>query len=238
MSRSALGFVVYGLALLLSLGPARAALAALRTPQVPVLTNRLQSYLDSRGESIQVETDQLAQQSSPFQTSSPLSSFTLNLSLGGNYAGGDSIGIYNEGEASPSLMRVLPAESRVGWLAVLQFLPSPARLIVGLFDSNNVLQGSTTYPGAVPTNFGFYLQGPGGTFFMQDARNPSGAAQMLLYAGTGANSLGAWLCWEAQPVGAGSDQDYDDAVLFEECVFCQGDPVRTSTWGAIKQRYR
>jgi hypothetical protein len=205
---------------------------------VVVLTHRLQSYLDSLGESIRVDTDQLATQTGPLQPSSNLFTFTLTVLLGGNYAGGDSIGAYNAGDASPNLMRVFPAQATIGWFAVLAFRPSPHRLVVSLFDSNNVFQGTTTYLGADPTNFGFYLQGPSGTLFMQDARNPNGAPQMLSFDGTG-NYFGSdWLCWEDQPVGAGSDRDFADVVLLEQCTFCVPDPVKKSTWGALKQRFR
>jgi hypothetical protein len=238
MSRKTPVLVALGVALLLSLQPRRATPAPLRAPQVPVLTNRLQSYFDGLGESIDVETDQLAAQSEPLWTVFSSLTVTIAVTLRGDFAGVDSIGVYSPGVASPSLMRVFPAESRAGWFAVLSFDPSPARLMVTLFDSNLSLQGTTTYPGVAATNFGFYMQGPRGTFFMQDARNPNAAPQMLLFGGTGPDTGSWWLCWEGQPVGAGSDQDYFDAVLLEQCITCAPDPVRTSTWGAVKQRYR
>ena len=34
-------------------------------------------------------------------------------------------------------------------------------------------------------NFGFYLEGPAGTFYSQDSRNAGGKPQVLAFAGTG-----------------------------------------------------
>lgn len=238
MSRNSPELVVHALAWLLLLAPSGAAGGVLRSPQVPVLTGRLQSYLDGLGESIQVNTDQLAAQTGPLRTALSVNNFTLNLTLGGNYAGGDSIGVYNAGDASPTLMRVFPAQATIGWFAVLAFEPSPQRLLVALFDANVSFVSATTYLGVDPTDFGFYLQGPNGTFFMQDARNPNDAPQMLAFTGTGIDANMDLLCWEDAQVGAGSDQDFDDVVLVEECTNCMPDPVMKSTWGALKQRFR
>ncbi len=234
MIRRTVVLVVHGLALLLALLTAPAASAyALRDPQVPVMTNRLQSFLDGVGESIRVDTDQLDAQSLAV-TDPP--SCMMYLELAVDPVGVDSIGVYNASEPSPRRMCVFPEEASAGWFAVLTFRSAPERLEVFVFDQVSNLRGIVTYLGADRSNFGFWMQGPGRTFSSQDHRNPGGAAQMLVFGGSGFRLGDEWLCLEAQPVGAGSDQDFDDGVIIvaETC----GDAVRPSTWGALKRRFR
>ena len=96
--------------------------------------------------------------------------------------------------------------------------------------------GSQTFYAGVNANaFGFYLQGPGGTFYTQDSRN-GGAAQALTYAGTGQNFGDWWMCFEDLSAAGGSDYDYDDAVLLLQSVVPT--PTGAKTWGAIKALYR
>lgn len=212
------------------------ASAALRAPQVVVAGGTLQGYLNGQGESINVSTDQNAVQT--WQTTvSNNATFTLMIELAGN-AAANTIGIYNGSPAAPPLYQVFPGAATSGWFATCAFRSAPTRVVVNLFDSNAAFQGSTTYLAGPPdnTNFGYYLAGPGGTFYSQDARNPGGVAQALTYAGTGNNSGQWWLCWEDLLVGGGSDQDYDDAVLFLESV--NPTPVSKTTWGALKVRFR
>lgn len=210
------------------------ATAALRSPQVPVLGGGLQGYFNGVGESINVLTDQDAV-ATWSTTVSNNSTFSLMIELAGN-APSNAIGIYNAGEATPTLYQVFPGAATAGWFATASFRISPIRVVINLFDQDAVWQGSSTYLGADKDNFGYYLQGPGGLFYTQDARNPSGAAQALAYAGTGVNVGQWWLCWEDIQVGGGSDQDYEDAVLFLESVTPV--PVHTTTWGALKTRFR
>ena len=210
--------------------------APLRSPQVPVLTNLLQSYLNGVGESIRVDTDQRAQLSftaAQFVCRPP---YSWQLELWRSPASTDSIGIYNAAEATPLLMRIFPAEATSGWFEAISFRTAPARLVVNVFDASANFVDPHVYLGVDQTNVAFWLQGAAGPLYMQDARNPTGAAQMLVFAGTGINSGGAWICMEDQSVGAGSDEDYADAILF--VGYGCGDPVRKSTWGAVKQRFR
>jgi hypothetical protein len=212
----------------------------LRAPQVNVSSDRLQSFFDGIGSTVRVETQQRAQQTGPLPIQQPgdPTSFDVNLQLLDHYPVGTVLGVYNASEASPTLMPVFPAEATPGWLAILSFRRSPQRLVVHLLDENTLLLRNTTFLGADPTNFSFYLQTPNGTFFMQDARNPGGSPQMLLFTDEGGPYwTDSWLCWEDQSVGAGSDQDYDDAVIVTECSNCFA-AVERSTWGAVKQRFR
>lgn len=218
------------------------ASAALRSPQVAVQTGSLQSYLNGVGESINVLTDQNAAQTW-FSTVSGNATFTMMIELAGNSAS-NIIGVYNGSAASPTLYPVFPGAAQAGWFALASFRTG-GLLTVNLYDSSPipVLQGTTSYTGVDKTNFGFYLDGPGGTFYTQDYRNPGGAVQALTYAGTNQNAGCWWLCWEDVSTDPGvivktgsSDSDYDDAVLFLESV--NPTPSTTESWGSLKRRYR
>jgi hypothetical protein len=209
----------------------------LRSPQVPVLTNHLQSLLDGWGESINVGTDQRAQQTMTAAQFACRPPYSWQLELWRSSASTDSIGIYNAAEATPLMMRIFPAEAVSGWFAIISFRTAPARLVVDLFDQSANLVGVLKYLGVDQTSVAFWLQGAAGPFYMEDARNPGGVAQVLWFAGTGIDFGGTWICMEDQLVGAGSDQDYADAVLWIDFT-CGGVPVRKSTWGAVKQRFR
>lgn len=209
------------------------ASAALRSPQVAIAGGSLQGYLNSQGESINVLTDQNAVQIWQ-STVSNNSTFTLQIELAGN-APNNFIGIYNAADAVPALDTVFPGVAGAGWFAVVSWRTAPVRAIVNLFDQNAASQGQNIYLGADKTDFGFYLQGPGGTFYTQDARNSGSDPQAVAFAGTGQNSGSWWLCFEDTPF-AGSDHDFNDAVLFLESV--NPTPVNHTSWGAVKARFR
>lgn len=211
---------------------AGSASAALRVPQVPVATGSLQGYLNSVGESINVLTDQNAVQRWA-STVSNNATFTIQVELAGN-AASNNLGIYNASAVAPPLYQVFPGAASAGWFAVASFRTAPVRVIVNLFDANAASQGSNTYLGADRNDFGFYLQGPGGLFYTQDARNPNGDPQAVTYAGTGLNSGSWWLCFEDLQY-SGSDHDFEDAVLFLESV--NPTPVNKTTWGSLKARF-
>jgi hypothetical protein len=217
------------LALVLSASTAFAAFAP-RVPQVPV-GPALQGYLNGVDGGINVNTDQLDAQVWTSSISGN-ATFTLMLELGA-YAPNNSLGIYNTGAGPvPPLFQVFPGSATAGYFATAHF--GGGNLVVTLFDNNSLILGQTFYAGVNPNAFGFYLSGPGGLFFSQDARNPGSAAQMLTYAGTGQNYGDWWACWE-DLAGAG-DQDYDDAVLLLQSVVPT--PTSARTWGAIKALYR
>jgi hypothetical protein len=209
------------------------ASAALRVPQVPVLGGSLQGYLNTADGGINAATDQNAAQRWA-ATVSNNSTFTVQVELAGN-AASNNIGLYNASAGAPALYQVFPGAAAAGWFAVASFRNAPVRVVVNLFDANAALQGTTSYLGADRNDFGYYLSGPGGTFYTQDSRNPGSAAQALTYAGTGLNSGSWFLCFEDVPL-AGSDQDYDDAVLFLESV--NPTPVAKTSWSNLKTRFR
>jgi hypothetical protein len=211
------------------------ASAALRSPQVPIAGGSLQGYLNSVSESINVLTDQQDVQTWQ-STVSNNSTFTLQIELAGN-APNNFIGIYNAADVAPALDTVFPGVATAGWFAVVSWRTAPVRAIVNLLDANANLVSTNQYLGADKNNFGFYLQGPGGTFYTQDARNAGSDPQAVTFAGTGINVGSWWLAFEDTPY-AGSDHDFNDAVLFLESVNPAPVPVNKTTWGSVKARFR
>jgi len=204
----------------------------LRVPQIAVQTGSLQNYLNSQGESINVNTDQVDAQ--VWSTgASGNSVFTLMIEYAG-YANSNAVGVYNADEPTPTLFQVFPGNASPGWHALVSF-PASGNLLVTLFDASSNIIGQTSYPGVHRNSFGFYLQGPGGLFYSQDGRNAGAKAQMLTYAGTGSNFGEWWLCFEDLAPNV-TDDDYQDAVIVLESV----NPVKTepTTLGAVKALYR
>jgi hypothetical protein len=205
----------------------------LRVPQVPVLGGSLQGYLNSKGESINVLTDQQdAQVYAHSAAGNGLLPHMVTLSPGSAV---DQIGIYNASAAVPPLFFLLSASAGPGAFSTMSFKPGNI-LVVNRFDSNANFLSQTTYGGVDAGNFGFYISTPSGTYFSQDGRNPGAKAQMLAYQGTGPNAGEWWLCFEDTSVAGGSDQDFDDAVCILESV--NPLPVRQATLGAVKALYR
>jgi len=216
-------------ALVLSASSAFAAFS-LRAPQVTVNGGSLQGYLNTNDGGINVGTDQLDAQVWTSSISGN-ASFTLMLELAGN-AAANNIGIYNSNAGpTPTLFQVFPGAAAPGWFATAHF--AGGNLTVTLFDNNSIIMGQTFYSGVNANGFGFYLDGPGGTFYTQDARNPGGLPQMVTYAGTGQNYGDWWMAFEDL---TGSDNDFDDAVLLLQSVVPT--PTGPKTWGAVKALYR
>ncbi len=233
MKRAATTLLVLLVASVASVAFTSRADAALRVPQVPVLGGSLQAYLNSVGESINVATQQDATQAWA-HTTSATTAFTLQFESTPN-ANLNSFGMYNGGAVVPTLFLLINGAIIPQGFSTGTFKPGN-QLVVNRFDHNAIPLGSQTFIGVDPTNFCFYLQGPNGTFFTQDARNPGGKAQALAYAGTGPNTGTWWLCWEESSVAAGSDQDFDDCVVLMESV--NPTPVSTTSWGQLKARFR
>jgi hypothetical protein len=206
----------------------------LRTSQVPFCTGSLRSYLNSVGENaINLGTDQV-NGSIWSSTVSGNSEFTLMIELAG-YADQNALGVYNADDAVPALFEVFPGRANAGWNATVHFLAN-GDLLVDLYDDAYSFQGRTTYHGVHRNRFGFYLAGPGGTFYSQDGRNAGGNAQVLTYAGTGINSGSWWQCFEDLPYQYPDClTDFEDAVMFVESL--NPVPAHGMTWGAVKGMY-
>lgn len=223
-------------ALLVSAIPGAAHAFPSRAPQVGFSTGSLQNYLNLNNPgppAINVTTDQLDAQVWTSSISGN-ATFTLMIELAGN-AASNNIGMYNTSDpsATPALFQVFPGAASAGWYATAHF--AGGNVSVALFDNNGIFQGSTFYPGVNANGFGFYLQGPGGTFYSQDSRNSGGNPQVLTYAGSGQNFGDWWECFEDLPYTAGG-ADFEDAVLLLQSVVPT--PANTRTWGSVKSTYR
>ncbi len=222
------------LAALAVLAPAAAARAGThRDPQVTLVAASLQNYLNGRGESINITTDQIDATSWATDVSGN-ALFTLMIELAA-FKNRNAIGVYNCDDMAhaPTLFQVFPGGASAGWFAVASFQPN-GRLVVSLFDDHSAYRGQTTYNGVNSQNFGFYLCGPGGTFFSEDSRN-GGNAQALVFAGTSTNAGSWWLCLEDLPYASDSS-DFEDAVLLLESV--TPTRARIASWGGLKALYR
>jgi hypothetical protein len=203
---------------------------SLRSPQVTVNGGSLQGYLNANDGGINAGTDQLDAQQWTASISGN-ATFTLMIELAGN-AASNNIGVYNTNAGpTPTLFQVFPGAASAGWFATVHF--GGGNLTVTLFDNTSAIMGQTFYSGVNANGFGFYLQGPGGTFYTQDARNPGGLPQMVTYAGTGQNYGDWWMAFEDL---SASDNDFDDAVLLLQSVVPT--PTGPKTWGAVKALYR
>jgi hypothetical protein len=215
----------------LAFAPAAGAFS-LRSPQVAFNSGPLQGALTGYGESINVTTDQLDAQR--WQSSvSGNSTFTLMVELTAN-AASNNIGVYNASAASPTLYQLFPGAAGPGWFVTCHF-SAGGGLSVFLYDDTGALQGTTSYTGVDRNDFGFYIQGPGGTYFSQDGRNPGLSAQVLTFAGSGANFGDWWEAFEDSSV-AGGDKDFNDAVLLLQSI--APTPTRGQSWGGLKASYR
>ena len=213
---------------------AATANAALRSPQIPVSGTALQTFFTSKGQAINVNTDQL-----DLQTVSFPADVTLEIHAAIVDPGSSVLGLYNAGLAIPPLYQVFPGASADGWYAVASFRTAPMRLVVSLFDNNAAFVGSTTYLAGPPdpTYMGIYLQLPpvagGGVLYSQDARNADGA-RLLAFNGSNVYTGNTWLAWET---GAGPGGDFADSIWLFPYAFTPV-PVNRTNWGVLKARFR
>ena len=222
------------------------ASAALRAPQVPVIGGGLQAYLNSVGESINVNTDQDATQVWT-HTISNTSTFTVQFQSSPN-ANIQQFGLYNASAVIPPLFFIMSGAVGPLGYSTATFKPGNI-LVVNRFDALSNFLSTTTFGGVDPNAFGFYLSTPAGTVFTQDGRNPGGLARAIAFQGTGQNLGQWWLCWDelslAGPanavvgppsgIGPGGDQDFDDLVVMMESV--NPTPVSKTSWGQLKARF-
>jgi hypothetical protein len=213
-------------ACLLLLAPPAAA--ALRSPQVPVSGSALATFFASQGQAIDPATDQ--QDLQQFSVA-PGTSFEFHA---GGSGGTASAGLYNTLVASPPLYLVWPGAASDGWFTVCSFRTAPTRLVVSLFDANSAFVGSNTYLNADPSAFGIYGQDAAGVVYLQDARNPLGAARILTYSGTGTHQGATWFAIET---GSTTGGDFADLVLLVNFALAPVD-VEHASWGSLKRRFR
>lgn len=106
--------------------------------------------------------------------------------------------------------------------------PGSLRFVISMTDGYYQIGGGPAVE--LGGSFGFYLSGPGGTFYSDATRNPNGDTQLVAFQGDGersANFFGTgsrtWLtnewilAWEDLAY-AGSDKDFNDFVVMIESV--------------------
>jgi hypothetical protein len=194
---------------------------------VPVSGTALATFLASQGQSINVNTDQLDLQQLSWTATTAFEVHEMKS------ASGTSLGLHNAAGSSPKLYQALPSSIAPGWYVQCSFRTSPSRLVVNLFDANNVIQGTNTYNGADRSAFGIYVATATGTFYVSDARN-AGAAKILAFSGTGARAGWTWLACETT---AGAGGDFADFVALVN-LSSATTPTLHTAWGRLKQLYR
>jgi hypothetical protein len=229
--RSAIARATEGLWLVLALACApRAAVAfPIRAPQIVLQPAPLQNCFNGMGESINVSTDQVPNDSwMPTLTGCDLALTIASLDT----TGVSTVGFYSTSQPSPTLCPLLPSGAGAGWTCVCHFA-ADGSLYAVLLDQTDTFISQTKYAGLDLGHAGLYIQGPGGSWYTEDARN-GGRAQVLSFQST--NYPGdVYLGFERSP--------YDPATstFASEIVRAQpicGDPARRPTWGQLKARYR
>src|SRR5215471_13642523 len=203
--------------------------AAARVPQVPVSGTALATFFASQGQTIDVNNQQLDLQVMSLSSTQAFEIHTFGTELT------DTFGGYNTPMVAPPLYQLFPGSAATGWFTMGSFRTGPMRLVVSIFDNSDAFQGSSTYLGADPSAFGFYVQqNPGGVFYTQDARNPGGSARILAYNGTGSRTGWTWFACETS---AGPGGDYADFIALVNLSLAPT-PVLQTNWGTLKQRFR
>ncbi len=152
---------------------------------------------------------------------------TFIISIAGNREENE-IGIFN---ADGELLPIFEGTSTGPTQAQISFLANGDVVIGGFGDGVQV--GTTTGFG---NKFGFYVTGPGGTFFTDDAKNPGGDPQVLVYQGnnetikipkfkSGKFSSNEFIFAFEDLEYAGSDKDFNDFVFLVESIHVVPEPA-------------
>ena len=212
---------------------AGSASAALRVPQVAIAGGSLQGYLNSQGEAINVLTDQNAVQRWQ-STVSNNSTFTMQIELAGN-AASNTIGLYNaSGPPVPALYQLLPGAATTGWFAVASFRSGPVRVIVNMFDDNGAPVGRRFFPRRRQDRLRHLPRWAGRLVLLAGCPQCRWRSAGGDVRGHGHQQWPWWVAFEDTPF-AGSDHDFNDAVLF--CESINPTPVNKTTWGSLKARF-
>ncbi len=147
----------------------------------------------------------------------------------------NTLGIFNsQGDMIPIFHGTDTAPTQ----AMVSFLDNGTVSVMGFGDG--VQTGSTTGFGG---SFGFYISGKGGTYFTDDAMNPGGAPQFLVYQGDGERvklpgfRRGPFgdheFIFAAEDLAYGkSDKDFNDFVFMVESITPVPEPATMILTGA------
>jgi hypothetical protein len=178
--------------------------------------------------SVDVQNDQILQDKYWALTATGGSVATMIIEIAG-YAGSNTFGVFDA--ANPSNKVTLFNGPAVGGDQVTLSIKATGAVYV-----NNVATGVTFSA----VNFGYFLQGPGGTFYSDNALNGDAADHMVSFQGKDdevtlpGNYPGLWtpneyvLGWEDVAYG---DNDFDDMVVMVESVRPVPEPTTLGLMG-------
>lgn len=177
-----------------------------------------------------------------------ISANKIVLEIAGN-ANSNTFGIFDPTNSANQL-QLFSGSASAGWSTVLMNLGG-GNYSVTTFNASGVMQSSTTATFGTTNLFGYYLSGPGGTFFSDASMNeatsnplyyPNGAPHMVAYEGDNTNTLTVGnttglflnneflLAWEDTTYGS-SDLDYNDFVVLVESVHSVPEPAALGMFG-------
>ena len=198
----------------------------------PVNGSSLQTILNNittgGASSVDVNADQISQDKYWALTATGGSVATMIIEVAG-YANDNVFGVYDL--SNPANKVALFNGPATGGDQVVVSIKASGAVYV------NFANTGTTF---ASTNFGYFLQGPGGTFYSDDALNPGAADHMVSYRGEGdqvtlpGNYPGVWtadeyvLGWEDVAFG---DNDFDDMVVMVESVMPVPEPTTLGLMG-------
>lgn len=213
----------------------------------PVGSPSLQSVFDNIGSSLSAATNQdAAALFEPTSIGGAMNSlFFENPSA--SYRFTNTFGIYSAADPTKKLQIFAGAEG--------PFTPHTVEFAKGgAFDGVELDNNPLTLINGFGFTFGFYMvNGVGATFYSEDSRNPSGAAQALIYQGNGdqvdlfeANDhilgcqgnpvqcltdAGAWYVAFEDLSGAVSDHNYSDMVVQVQSIQAVPEPGSMALFG-------
>ena len=177
-----------------------------------------------------------------------ISANKIVLEVAGN-AGSNTFGIFDPTNPSNQL-QLFSGTASAGWSTVLMNLGG-GNYSVSYYNGSGVFQSQITGTFGVTNLFGYYLSGPGGTFFSNPSMNeptgnasyyPNGAPHMVAYQGNSTNTLKIgnttgkflnnefMLAWEDTAYSS-SDLDYNDFVVLVESVHSVPEPAVLGMFG-------
>jgi hypothetical protein len=214
------------LSLLATLALAGASFAT--TINGPSLQNILNGITNDGSSSVSTVNDQVAADKYWQLTASGTSAATMIIEVAGN-ASSNVFGIYDL--ADPSKKVTLFGGAATGGDQAAVSIKANGAVYINFVNTGVTFSGST---------FGYFLQGPGGTFYSDNALNPGGADHLVSYAGKGDLVTlpglfpGTWtsneyvLGWEDLAAG---DNDFDDMVVMVESVQPVPEPTTMGLMG-------
>ena len=175
-----------------------------------------------------------------------ISANKIVLEIAGN-ANSNSFGIFDPTNSANQL-QLFSGSASAGWSTVLMNMGG-GNYSVSYYNASGVFQSQTSATFGTTNLFGYYLSGPGGTFFSNASMNetggttyPNGMPHMVAYEGNNTttlktgNTTGLFLsnefllAWE-DTAWATSDLDYNDFVVLVESVHSVPEPATLGMFG-------